>query len=238
MTAYQAALDAAPRIEVGAGRTVPGTISALVVAYYSSTDFRDLGPTTQQYRRWLIEKFRTVFGKHPVKLLEQKHVHAMMERIDKPPMRKQWLKMLRGLMRYAISIGMRANDPTVGFKIKQRQSDGIAAWGETEIEAFRRHHALGSRARLAFELLLNTGQRRGDVIRMGRQHMRDGAIQVIQQRRRRGSSFRCTPVFSKLSRRLRTKPCYSSRALRARASPRRVSPVAFASNATPPGCGA
>jgi integrase len=183
MSAYQAALDAAPRIEVGAGRTVQGTISALVVAYYRSTDFRDLGPATQQYRRWLIEKFRDAYGKHPVKLLEANHVNAMMERIDKPHMRKQWIKMLRGLMRYAVSIGMRANDPTVGFKIKQRQkSDGIPTWGEREIEAFRRHHSIGSRARLAFELLLNTAQRRGDVIRMGRQHVRGGAIQVTQQK--------------------------------------------------------
>ena len=90
--------------------------------------------------------------------------------------------MLRGLMRYAVHIGMRADDPTIGIKIKQRQSDGIPTWGEIEIEAFRRYHPLGSRARLAFELLLNTGQRRGDVIRMGRQHVRDGVIQVTQQK--------------------------------------------------------
>jgi integrase len=182
MSAYQAALDAVPRIEIGAGRTVPGTISSLVVAYYGSADFRDLGPATQQYRRWLIEKFRAVFGKHPVKLLASKHVDAMLKQVDKPHMRKQWLKMLRGLMRYAVCIGMRADDPTIGFKIKQRQSDGIPTWGETEIEAFRRHHALGSRARLAFELLLNTGQRRGDVIRMGRQHVSGSAIQVTQEK--------------------------------------------------------
>ena len=91
MTAYQTALDAAPRIEIGAGRTVPGTISALVVAYYSSTDFRDLGPATQQYRRWLIEKFRDAHGKRVVKLLEAKHVNAMLTQIGKPHMRKQWL---------------------------------------------------------------------------------------------------------------------------------------------------
>jgi integrase len=182
MSAYQTALDAAPRVEIGAGRTVPGTISALVVAYYSSTDFGDLGPATQQYRRWLIEKFRDAFGKHPVKLLEAKHIGSMLTRIEKLHMRKQWLKMLRGLMRYAICVGMRTDDPTIGFKIKSRPSDGIPTWGETEIEAFRRHHELGSRARLAFELLLNTGQRSGDVRRMGRQHVQGGAIQVTQEK--------------------------------------------------------
>jgi integrase len=106
----------------------------------------------------------------------------MFERIDKPHMRKQWLKMLRGLMRYAVRIGMRANDPTMGLLIKHRQGDGARTWGELEIEAFRQRHPLGSRARLAFELLLNTVQRRGDVIRMGRQHIRDDSILVTQQK--------------------------------------------------------
>jgi hypothetical protein len=237
MSAYQVALDAAPRIEVGAGRTLPGTVSALVVAYYSSTDFGDLGPATQQYRRWLIEKFRTVFGKHPVKLLEAKHINAMLKQIEKPHMRKQWLKMLRGLMRYAICIGMRAEDPTIGFKIKQRQSDGIPTWGETEIEAFRRHHVLGSRARLAFELLLNTGQRRGDVIRMGRQQCRAARSRSPNRRLRRSSSFPCTPISLKLSRRFRARPCYFSRAPRAGPSPRPASRLGSGSNATPRACG-
>ena len=39
---------------------------------------------------------------------------------------------------------------------------------------------IGSRARLAFALLLYTGQRRSDVVRMGRQHIRDEALQVRQ----------------------------------------------------------
>jgi integrase len=182
MRAYEMALGSAPRMEIGAGRTVPGTVSALVAAYYSSADFRDLGQRTQQFRRWLIEKFRADFGRHPVKLLEARHVDALLKRIPTPHMRRQWLKTLRGLMAYAVSIGMRADDPTTGFKVKHRQSDGIATWGEAEIATFRQHHPLGSRARLALELLLNTVQRRSDVIRMGRQHVRDGAIQVIQQK--------------------------------------------------------
>jgi integrase len=182
MSAYQAALDAAPRIEVGATLTVPDTLSALVVAYYTSADFQDLGSTTQQIRRYLIERLRGDFGKYPVKLLEAKHINAMLTRITKPHMRKQWLKMLRGLMAYAVRIGMRIDDPTADFKIKQRQSDGIVTWGESEIEAFRNHHPLGSRARLALELLLDTVQRRGDVVRMGRQHIRGDLIHVTQQK--------------------------------------------------------
>ena len=71
MNAYRAALaDISQPSEIGRSRTVPGTISALVVSYYTSTAFQDLGQATQRYRRWLIEKFRADFGRHPVKLLE------------------------------------------------------------------------------------------------------------------------------------------------------------------------
>ena len=60
-----------------------------MVAYYTSSDFKDLGRTTQRYRRWLIEKFRADFGKYPVRLLEAKHVEAMLRRISKPYLRKE-----------------------------------------------------------------------------------------------------------------------------------------------------
>ena len=51
---------------------------------------------------------------------------------------------------------------------------------EAEIAQFEAHYPPGSRARLAFALLLYTGQRRSDVIRMGRQHVRVGALEIRQ----------------------------------------------------------
>jgi integrase len=184
MSAYQAALDAAPRIEVGAGRTMPGTISALVVAYYKSANFRHaLGAETRRYRRNVIEKFRAKFGAYPVKLLQRRHLVAIADNIEKPHARRNWFKAVHGLLQYAVEIGMRSDDPTHGMRISAPpDSDGARTWSEHEIETFRRHHAIGTRARLAFELLLNTGQRRGDVIRMGRQHVHAGKLTVRQSK--------------------------------------------------------
>ncbi|HEX9324851.1 MAG TPA: tyrosine-type recombinase/integrase, partial [Xanthobacteraceae bacterium] len=62
------------------------------------------------------------------------------------------------------------------------RSVGFHAWTEDEIATFEASHPIGSRARLALGLLLYTAQRRSDVIRMGRQHVREGAIQVRQQK--------------------------------------------------------
>jgi integrase len=51
---------------------------------------------------------------------------------------------------------------------------------EEDIAAFEARWPIGTRQRLALALLLYTGQRRGDVVRMGRQHISGDAIRVVQ----------------------------------------------------------
>jgi integrase len=60
--------------------------------------------------------------------------------------------------------------------------EGIEAWTESEIAAYEAHHPIGTPARLAFALALYTGQRASDLIRLGRQHVRDNAIELKQQK--------------------------------------------------------
>jgi integrase len=43
-------------------------------------------------------------------------------------------------------------------------------------------HIIGSKPRLALALLLYTAQRRSDVVKMGRQHVKDGTITVRQEK--------------------------------------------------------
>ncbi|MEW5421908.1 tyrosine-type recombinase/integrase [Amorphus sp. 3PC139-8] len=52
------------------------------------------------------------------------------------------------------------------------------------MEQFERYHPVGSMARLAFALLLYTGQRRSDVIRFGPQHIRNGWLTFTQHKGR------------------------------------------------------
>jgi integrase len=76
---------------------------------------------------------------------------------------------------------MIASNSAVGVKKYRSRGDGFHRWNEEEIAQFRRLHKLGSRARLALELLLHTGQRRGDVVRMGWQHMVSGDEIAVRQ---------------------------------------------------------
>ena len=51
MAAYAAALAGLPHVEIGASRTLPGTINALVVNYYGSDDWQKLAADTKKNRR-------------------------------------------------------------------------------------------------------------------------------------------------------------------------------------------
>jgi integrase len=72
--------------------------------------------------------------------------------------------------------------------IKQRsiKGDGFHCWTDDEIAQFEAHHPIGTKPRLALALLVYTAQRRGDVVRIGRQHIRktdDGPALYVKQRK-------------------------------------------------------
>jgi integrase len=86
------------------------------------------------------------------------------------------------MMQFAVLEGIRQDDPTREVKRPKIKTDGFTTWSEENITAFEQVHPIGTRARLALALLLCTAQRRGDVVRMGRQHIRDGALHIRQQK--------------------------------------------------------
>jgi integrase/recombinase XerD len=178
MAAYQSALDLAPRIEIGADRTKPGTIDAVIVHYLKSDAFaKALAPETQRMRRNILDRFRIKNSAKRVITLERRHVAKIME--GRPPYaQKNWLKTLRGLMLFAVAENYRADDPTAGVKAARPavKSIGHMTWGDEQIETYREHYALGTVARLAIELLRNVAARRGDAHKLGRQHIKDGKI--------------------------------------------------------------
>src|SRR5262249_3203215 len=89
----------------------------------------------------------------------------------------------RSLMQFCLEIGLINDVPTAGIKrAKAGKTEGIHTWTEDEIAQFEARHPIGSRARLAMALLLYTAQRRSDIVRIGLQHVGDGAIAVRAQK--------------------------------------------------------
>lgn len=68
------------------------------------------------------------------------------------------------------------------MKRYRSHGDGIHTWSEGEAAQFEATFSIGTKARLALELLLGTGQRRSDVVCVGWQHVQGDAIAVRQQK--------------------------------------------------------
>jgi integrase len=183
MTAYQAALagNTIVRIKVGSSRTTQGTVAAAVAGYFTSEAFQALASTTRSQRRGILDRFREEHGNKRIATLPTDAIERILSK-KKGEAARNWLKALRGLLRFAVAEKFRTDDPTEPIKVKKIKTDGYVPWTEDLIEKYREKHVLGTRARLALELLVCTGQRRGDVVRMGRQHVRDGILSMRQQK--------------------------------------------------------
>jgi len=179
MAAYAASLAGVPDpVEIGAGRTLPGTISALVVAYFRSDAWRALGEDTKNSRRRIIDRFREQHGEKRVALIHREHFIAMLDKIEKPTAKRNWFKAIRGLMKAAVP-SMRKDDPTEGILMpKLPKSKGHHTWSDDEIVQYRAHWPLGTQQRLVLEFALETTSRRSEVVRLGPQHVKHGRIRI------------------------------------------------------------
>ncbi|EJL23683.1 site-specific recombinase XerD [Caulobacter sp. AP07] len=180
MDAYQVAMGG--KKSAGQERSVAGTVSALIAAYYGSTVWRELGATTQANYRNILERFRVEHGALPAAELQPRHIKAIRDKgADRPGATRNLLKRLRGVYAVGVDLELVPSNPVVGVKLP-KEGDGFRAWTEEDVEKFEAKWPEGSRARLALALLLYTGQRRSDVVGMGLQHVKGGEITVIQKK--------------------------------------------------------
>jgi integrase len=177
--AYAAALAAMPgHPEIGMKRTLPGTINALAVDYYRSAVWERLAEDTRKKRWRTIERFRTKHGDKRVAFLLREHIEKMLAEIRKPSAKRDWLKAIRGLLQFAIPT-MLTSDPTEGVaSIKLAKTKGHHTWTDEEIAQYRAHWPLGTQQRLVMEFALETASRKGEVVRLGPQHVRNGRIRI------------------------------------------------------------
>jgi integrase len=204
MRYYAAALEGvtAQTENIGASGTLAGTVDALVVAYLdcseaSTSPFKTLKAETKRTRRNILENFRRKHGDKPLyrterngersMLLKREHMQKIVnEKVETPFAQRNLLNTLRAMFQWAMSEGKVPDDPTLGVKRRKVKTTGYKTWDEARIERFESFYPIGTKERLAFALFLYTGQRRSDVINIGRQHIH-GDVLTIDQHKTEGS---------------------------------------------------
>lgn len=194
MAAYQAALGAAPK-PVAMERSKPGTLGALVAAYYTSPSFTERRGSTQRGYKVSLEPFREKWGAYPVRGMIAADVRSILDGVKGEASRENLRKRLRQILQFGLERGWCDSNPVLALeRDTKRKVAGFIPWSEDEITAYEARWPSGSRERLAMALLLYTGQRRSDVVSMGRQHVRDGRIHVSQLKTDKRLAIRIHPA--------------------------------------------
>lgn len=133
MAAYTNALESAPKTatEIGSGRTLAGSVNAMIVGYLGSAAFAQLAAASQRQYRRILEELRRQHGDHSIATLERRHVALLIEaKAATPAAARDLLRCLRLLVRHAIKLGIRQDDPTIGIRVKMPKTDGFKTWSE------------------------------------------------------------------------------------------------------------
>ena len=191
---FQAAYHAALRGEktnavlaAVAARGGSGTVANAIERYLDSTTFNDeYSPSTKAMRRSVLNSVSRLVGKLPLAQMDRNWIERWLETSSTKGVKRTRLLALKPFTKWAVeSVHLVAADPTEGVKVKAKESDGHATWTDEHIEQFRARHPIGTKARLALELLLAVAARLGDGISLGRQHVKDGWLVYTQEKNRK-----------------------------------------------------
>lgn len=177
--AYAEALERHTREaeKVAAGNTLGWLISE----YEQSPAWERLAKETRKQFRYQFKRMKETAGELLLRNIDTARiVKGRDNRAAKPTDANKYVKASRKLFDFAVERGLLPANPTTGVALLPRpnRATGFHAWTEDEVQAYEQRWPLGTRERLALDLLLYTGVRRSDVVRLGRQHVRGGVIKI------------------------------------------------------------
>jgi integrase len=190
---YTAALTA---IKAGApppnAQPATDTLGWLVGLYLKSHPFRQLGQRTQRVRESILREVLAEPCKKdqpflvrdtPLKFLEPKAFKVLRDRkAATPGAANERLKVLRAVMKWALEAEHIKVDHSAGVSPLKYKAEGFKAWTPDEVKQFEARYPIGTKERLALALMLYTGVRRSDAVRLGPQHVKDGILTFTTQK--------------------------------------------------------
>jgi integrase len=187
MAAYEAC-----KTRIAAGATSPtrvmfgpGTLGWVIERFISSDDYRRRAPETRRGDRLILDELRRHAGTGLFRDLRSRHVKAIRDHfrsIFSTMNADRAVSTLSVLWAFAdehLSLDLEAN-PTTGVRRIHKAMSEREPWPDEVLAAFEAQAA--PELRLALALLLYTGQRRSDVVKMKWAQFDGDAIEVRQQK--------------------------------------------------------
>lgn len=92
------------------------------------------------------------------------------------------MKALRALYKWATVAGHVSENPASFVPYVRKRTDGFHTWTGEEVERYMARWPVGTKEHLALAILLFTGVRRQDAVRLGRANERDGELTFRAQK--------------------------------------------------------
>jgi len=174
---YRAALAGAPVRKAVASTN---SLQWLITRYRETTAWTDLSVATRRQRDNVFKGVIETAGAESYARVTRATIELGRERRSATPHQaRHFLDAMRGLFRWALAAGFVKADPTLGVSnLPRKRTEGFIPWTEEHAAAYEARWPIGTRQRVWLDVLLYTGLRRGDAVRVGRQHARGGSIKA------------------------------------------------------------
>lgn len=201
---YRAAIDGRPL--QARPTAAAGSLQWLYERYRDSGAWRALSIATRRQRENIFRHVMTKAGAEPASAINRASIVAGRdERAATPSQARNFLDAARGIFRWALEVGHVKVDPTAGVKNpKRKKTGGFPKWSEVDVIAYEARWPVGTRQRVWLDMLLYSGLRRGDVVRVGRPHVRNGVIEFATEK---GGVSVSLPILPVLAATLKAGPC-------------------------------
>lgn len=178
----------------------PGTFGWLCKRYVAECpQYHALAPIGQRAQRGVLDSMMDepvhpgaaeTFRHFPLDRLSSKAIRTLRDRKKGlPGAANKRIKVLRALFKWATSDedgeALAPFNPCLTVEYVDQPTAGFHTWTVAEVEQFRARHPVGSKARLAMEIMLFTGFRKSDLVEFGRQHIQDEWVRKPQVKGRR-----------------------------------------------------
>ena len=144
------------------------TFDWLCDQYFRSDRFQRFDRDTQRDKRSVLTRFCESAGNLPYKKYRKDDMEkSQLKRRETPGAADKLVKVIKAVFNWAIEAKLATHNPAVGVRAINVGSEGFHTWTPEELDQFRAFYPLGTKPRLAMEIMINIGARLSDAADIG-----------------------------------------------------------------------
>ena len=178
----KAAPKLAPKDSKAKIRIKKHTFAYLIQSYKQSYEYKVLDEETLAVYNRFLKNLENSFGHLPSQLTLQQVNEIRKVKKDAPTQANRLVSIIRIIYKNAILEGLAKYNPTIGLENYSVKSKGHKTWTEEEINQFIEYWPLGTRQHLALQAILQTSQRRKDIVNLSFEMIRNDRLEITQSK--------------------------------------------------------